>query len=576
MKSLFLRRTSVKIAAFVLFVLLSLSTVAGIACAVYRFDAVYNAEISDAGMIFDWYDGFLAKNSESLSKFERDFLSVMRSVEIFTYKNGTLLNILTALTAILSLVLFIYLIRAAGRRPYDDEITMRFLDRIPFDLYSLIFGFIIISGFFVSVRFFTYVVFDNLTVYNIIYGFLSETALMVAGLLCTYSFAILYIMSVSVRIKYHGIIGVLRSMIVWRICAFLFKWLRRFCRYTIKALRSVHMIGRFTAIYAAAAFVVTMIFFGTVSNGRYMAWGILFWLILLFALFVAVVAFAYELTILKKGGEMLARGNLDYKVPLSRLFWEFRNHAQNLNSISEGMASAVEEKIKSERFKTELITNVSHDIKTPLTSIINYADLLSREEELSDTAREYVDVLKRQSARLKKLTEDVVEMSKATAGVTTVEAADLNICELTSQCVAEYSERFEKEKLELVQTLPPDKMIIHADGRLMWRVLDNLFRNICRYAMPGTRVYISVQEGEKDVHITIRNISRDPLGISPQELMERFVRGDSARTSEGSGLGLSIARSLVELQGGEMKIDIDGDLFKVNLIFKKILEKKQV
>ena len=244
---------------------------------------------------------------------------------------------------------------------------------------------------------------------------------------------------------------------------------------------------------------------------------------------------------------------------------ELKRHAANLNSVQQGIQQAVEEKMKSERLKTQLITNVSHDIKTPLTSIVNYVDLLKKEEMPSDSAREYLEVLDRQSQRLRKLTEDLVEASKASTGNIPVSLAPTDLNVLLSQVCGEYQQRLEKQVLEPVLSLCEPRAAAMADGRLLWRVLDNLMSNICKYAMPGTRVYLTTEREGDTARMVVRNISRYPLNISADELTERFVRGDSSRSTEGSGLGLSIATSLMSLQGGDFRLTIDGDLFKVTL-----------
>ena len=273
---------------------------------------------------------------------------------------------------------------------------------------------------------------------------------------------------------------------------------------------------------------------------------------------------------LQTGSQKIASGDLDYRVDTRRMFWEFKKHGENLNNISLGMSRAVDERMKSERFKTELITNVSHDIKTPLTSIINYVDLLNREDLPDGTIKEYVGVLVRQSSRLKKLIDDLVEASKASTGNIVVNSTRTEIGVLLTQAAGEYEERLRSNELELIQNQPEEEVYIMADGRLLWRVFDNLMNNICKYSQPGTRVYLDLEKVNGEVVITFKNISRNPLNISSEELLERFVRGDSARSTEGSGLGLSIAKSLVELQGGKLDLAIDGDLFKVILKFKTV------
>ena len=251
------------------------------------------------------------------------------------------------------------------------------------------------------------------------------------------------------------------------------------------------------------------------------------------------------------------------------MFWEFRRHGENLNSIADGMAIAVEQRIKSERLKTELITNVSHDIKTPLTSIVNYVDLLQRPELSQETRAEYLGVLARQSQRLKKLTEDLVEASKASTGSISVALVPTDLAELVNQAAAEYSERLKAGRLEPVIRFSGEDLTVLADGRLLWRVLDNLLGNVCKYALAGTRVYLDAEPAGDSVRLCVKNISRDPLNVSAEELLERFVRGDRARSSEGSGLGLSIARSLTELQKGSFSLAVDGDLFKAEILLRK-------
>jgi len=286
-------------------------------------------------------------------------------------------------------------------------------------------------------------------------------------------------------------------------------------------------------------------------------------------LFIALLSVASQLSKLKFAGKQVASGDLNYKVDTTNMFWDFKQHGEHLNSIGDGLSVAVDERMKSEHFKTELITNVSHDIKTPLTSIINYVDLLQKEEIENENAAEYLEVLSRQSARLKKLLEDLLEASKASAGTLPVEFEVLEAGVFMVQTVGEFEEKTSAQQLELIIKKPEEPIYIKADGRHFWRVIDNLMNNICKYAQPGTRVYINLEATEKDVVITFRNTSRYPLNITSEELMERFVRGDSSRNTEGSGLGLSIAQSLMELMRGKFDLFVDGDLFKVVLTFER-------
>ena len=270
---------------------------------------------------------------------------------------------------------------------------------------------------------------------------------------------------------------------------------------------------------------------------------------------------------LQKAGEAIAEGDLEYKVDTSKMIPSLKQHGENLNRIGEGLGRAVTERMKSEHLKTELITNVSHDIKTPLTSIINYADLLGSGEVSREQAAEYSEVLLRQSRRLKKLLEDLVEASKATTGNLEVNMTACQAEVLLTQAAGEYEQRFEDKQLQLVVRKPEEEIWIRADGRHLWRVFDNLLNNICKYAQENTRVYLSLERMEGKAVITFRNTSKYQLDVSTDELMERFVRGDKSRNMEGNGLGLSIAKSLVELQKGNMEIVVDGDLFKVILTF---------
>ena len=289
-------------------------------------------------------------------------------------------------------------------------------------------------------------------------------------------------------------------------------------------------------------------------------------LLTLLVLSAAACLFSMQLRRLQKGGEALAAGDLTSKVDTSRMYFDLKRHGENLNAISRGMSIAVEQRLKSERLKTELITNVSHDIKTPLTSIVNYVDLLQR-EHTPEQEREYLAVLDRQAHKLKKLTVDLVEMSKASSGSIPVNLAPVNVVELVNQALAEYEEKLQRANLPVVLTAPQPEILVSADGRLFWRVMDNLLGNCVKYAQPGTRVYVDVVKYEKKVMISVKNISQAELNLPAEELMERFVRGDSARNTEGSGLGLNIAKTLMSLQKGKLNLVIDGDLFKAVLLF---------
>ena len=275
---------------------------------------------------------------------------------------------------------------------------------------------------------------------------------------------------------------------------------------------------------------------------------------------------------LRRGSHALAKGDLSCKLDTSHLLFHFKEHGENLNQIGTGISKAVEERLQSERLKTELITNVSHDLKTPLTSVINYADLLTMAAtgdgaDKEAQIQEYAEVLQRQAKRLKKLLEDLVEASKAATGNLELQLIPCELGVMLTQAAGEYEEKFALKQLKLVMKKPEEEIRILADGRQLWRVFENLLNNICKYAQEGSRVYLNMEKKEDHVEVVFRNISKYELDVSPEELTERFVRGDASRHMEGSGLGLSIAKSLVDLQNGTMEIVTDGDLFKVIIRF---------
>ncbi len=271
---------------------------------------------------------------------------------------------------------------------------------------------------------------------------------------------------------------------------------------------------------------------------------------------------------IQEGLRIAKDGNYDYKINLDGT-GEFNKLSEDINEMTSGLKIAVQNKVKSEKLKTELITNVSHDIKTPLTSIISYVDLLKREGLCSDNAPKYLEVLDRKSKRLKTLTEDLFEAAKATSGSIEPKFEKVNVNALVSQILGELDEKIQESKLVFKVTATGEKIYVRADGRLLSRVMENLLSNIFKYAVKGSRVYINISEAEKEVRVSFKNVSAYELNISAEELMERFKRGDESRSSEGSGLGLAIAKSLMEIQEGILEISIDGDLFKADVLLEK-------
>lgn len=364
-------------------------------------------------------------------------------------------------------------------------------------------------------------------------------------------------LGIVVRIK-KGVLW--KNTIVYRICR-VFRGAAELC---VRHLSLVRKLMLFSGVYV----IFQMLALLWIRSHRYIPFFIFLLCLLQTAVFVGFLIFmAIQMEQLQKGAERLASGDLKYQTDTSRMFWELKQHGENLNSIRDGMSRAVEERMRSEHFKTELITNVSHDIKTPLTSIINYVDLLEKEELNNKAAEEYLEVLKRQSARLKKLIEDLIEASKASTGNLSVTMEKLDAGVFLTQTVGEFEEKLTSADLELRIQKPDCPVYIMADSRHFWRVIDNLMNNICKYAQPQTRVYINIEEKEQKVMLIFRNTSLRELNIKSDELMERFVRGDSARHTEGNGLGLSIAASLMDLMQGQFDLQIDGDLFKVILTF---------
>ena len=466
----------------------------------------------------------------------------------FIINNAALITITLIASILCAIVMFIFLLCSAGRKSGQEDISLNWFDRIPLDVLAAVFG----IGIFLLL---------GVTVYNNNYHWvhpLARFVWLIAFLVGSGILVLSFSMSLAGRIKAGGFLkNTILYMWVWKLIKKTIEWVILLFR---KAIVLVPMIWRVMLIFCILG-LVNLILFDQVFYGNF---EMAMFLVLIDLAFLAAIGWVcHQMILLKNAGAELAKGNLNHKTDTSGLIWELKEHGENLNSISEGMSRAVDERMKSEQFKTELITNVSHDIKTPLTSIINYVDLLKKGEGDSEKSAEYLEVLERQSARLKKLTEDLVEASKATSGVLKVEKSVNDICELLRQALGEYKDRLAQRDVNVIVREAEKEVNITCDGRLMWRVFDNLLGNICKYSQPGTRAYVDIDRDGERAWVIFKNTSHDVLNITADELMERFVRGDKSRTSEGSGLGLSIARSLIELQGGTFSIYLDGDLFKV-------------
>lgn len=461
-------------------------------------------------------------------------------------ENRNTLIWLTAVLFVLCLALVIFLLCAAGHKEGVEGIHLNWVDRIPLDLYLAL-----------ALAIGSCVLMLGIDATGVDFV---PAAILLAILL---ALAVLLVMSVLMTLSTRFKSGAFwKNTIVYRCLRLLFrmgKGLKDGLSYCAKHLHLYWQAGLIFAGVTLLEFLVVAAF-GSESI-------CVIWFLAKLVETPLLVLILISLQKLKAGGEALAEGNLNASVDLRHMYGVLKHHGENLNSIAQGMQKAVQQQLKSERFRTDLITNVSHDIKTPLTSIVNYVDLLKKEDVQPEKAKEYIAVLDRQSARLKKLTEDLVEASKASSGTLPVhlEAVDVNV--LLSQVSGEYQSRFELCKLEPIVKLSSEDPQILADGKLLWRVFDNLLSNICKYAMPGTRVYFTSEVQDGRVSISFKNISNYPLDITADELLERFVRGDSSRSTEGSGLGLSIAQSLTGLQKGTFDLVVDGDLFKANLSF---------
>ena len=446
-----------------------------------------------------------------------------------------LLIVLAILLLAVCLFLFIFLLCSMGHKEGVDGIYQCWLNKIPLDLFLAL----------LVLLFFAWATFLS-DIWYIDFWYYILLAFGAAAL------ALTLVLSVAGRAKAPGFF---RNTVIYKLFLLIFRTLGR-----------IPMVWRTMLIWVCWCFVDL---YFTFSNSYYYD-SLLpaFWVISRAVLTIVILYLASSLRLLQKEGQAIADGQTDYKgKPIPRWLPALKKHEENLQSIQLGIQKAVDEQTRAERMKTELITNVSHDIKTPLTSIVNYVDLLEKEDIQPEKAKEYVDVLNRQSARLKKLTEDLVEASKASSGSLPVHLAPTDVNVLLSQLAGDYMEKLEDAQLEPIFRPAPSQPVIQADGQLLSRVLGNLFSNICKYAMPGTRVYFESAADENTVSLTFKNISKYELNIPAEELMARFVRGDRSRHTEGSGLGLSIAQSLTELQGGSFRLEIDGDLFKAIVSF---------
>ena len=442
---------------------------------------------------------------------------------------------LTVLFAVLTLFCFCFLMASCGHWQGRDGIHLTWLDRIPADVWLLVLLCLFYMGW---------------DVFYYEWGRIFFCAALTPLLL-------LFLCVFSAQCKAGT---VLRGTLIARLIRLVWRIMKATGRGLYRIAKSLPLMWKTALVTLALVFIEFILFIQDYYGTRAAPFLLLKLLELLAILYIAL-----SLRTLQKGGEAMADGDFSQNIDTRLLIGDFKRYGQRMNDLRSGMEQAVQEQTKAERMKTELITNVSHDIKTPLTSIVNYVDLLQKEDVQSEAAREYIAVLDRQSRRLKKLTEDLVEASKASSGALPVDLQPTDVSVLFDQIVGEYQERLADCRLTLVARPPEQPLTVCADGKLLSRVMDNLMSNICKYALEDTRVYAVASCDEKTVTISLKNVSRAELNISPDELMERFVRGDASRHTEGSGLGLSIAGSLVQLMGGTFHLSIDGDLFRADI-----------
>lgn len=464
---------------------------------------------------------------------------------------------ISAATALLFLVLVLV---QTGKQVSTSEIRLNVIDRLPVEpvlFVKVMLGLFAVAGIFGMEWYFPVAM---LMMFRYIWGNLFDWLIPLA---ITVLFAITVYLGLSIL---RGMVRRFRAgkwwqnTLVYRIIRPIGRGLRWLWRMGCTVADNLPLAAKWLAGCAIFGLWTLIVIF---SNGL-----VVLWFLTALAAGLFLCFYMLELDAVRRGAKKIASGEINHYTDTARLHGAPKQIGDSLNHIGDAISAAVEDRMKSERFRTELITNVSHDLKTPLTSIINYTDLLSKEECENETMKEYISVLSRQAIRLKKLTEDLLEASKASTGTLAVTLMPTDAAELLTQAVGEYEERFSARSLHVVLDIRHNPLWITADGKHLWRVFDNLLGNICKYSMSGTRVYLTADRtADGRVQMTFRNISENPISVSADELTERFVRGDASRHTEGSGLGLAIADSLCKLQGGGLSLTVDGDLFKAVVTF---------
>ena len=455
---------------------------------------------------------------------------------------------LIPLSAISIIIMIVYLIWATGHEKGKEGIQLNSIDKISYEIISIVIMFVI--GMMMS--------FAIASVESQI----PQRILMSVFLLCYligYACLAVWVSTTIRRLKAKQFI---RSFLTYKIC----RWIKITIEKIFRKVTDKENANRKITIMYWGFVAISIILACTMWSGIGLLVLIAFWVWTYYKL----LQYNKKVQKINEALRNIYEGNPNVKLNEEELEGTLKIMAKYINDIAGGFTNAIEQSLKSERLKTELITNVSHDIKTPLTSIINYVDLLKKEDINNAQIEQYIAVLDKKSQRLKKLIEDLVEASKVSSGNVKLNMEVINLKELLNQTIGEFEDKLDKKNLKIEMDLPNENVLIKADNRYLYRVIENVFSNISKYALEGSRVYIKLEKQKEEVYLEFKNISKDKLNISAEELMQRFVRGDKSRYTEGSGLGLFIAESLTELQGGKFKIDIDGDLFKVEIKWKEI------
>ena len=453
---------------------------------------------------------------------------------------------LIPLSAISIIIMIVYLIWATGHEKGKEGIQLNSIDRISYEVISIVIMFVI--GMMMSFAIAS------------IESQIPKRILISVFLLCYligYACLAVWVSTTIRRLKAKQFI---RSFLTYKVC----RWIKVTIEKIFKKVTDKENTNRKLTIIYWGFVVISIILACFIWSGIGFLILIAFWIWAYYKL----LQYNKKLQKINEALRNIYEGNPNVKLNEEELEGTLKIMAKYINDIAGGFTNAIEQSLKSERLKTELITNVSHDIKTPLTSIINYVDLLKKEDINNAQIEQYIAVLDKKSQRLKKLIEDLVEASKVSSGNVKLNMEVINLKELLNQSIGEFEDKLEKKNLKIEMDLPNENVLIKADNRYLYRVIENVFSNISKYALEGSRVYIKLEKQKEEVYLEFKNISKDKLNISAEELMQRFVRGDKSRYTEGSGLGLSIAESLTELQGGKFKINIDGDLFKVEIKWK--------